>query len=70
MVGIRDICSPGLVLAMDFHRDIGGPEGDSDAWRKRRIEGVEGWEKGVLNVLEANDFDAIPGKETNGNHPE
>ena len=69
MVGIRDICSPGLVLAMDFHRDIGGPEGDSEAAHggNSRIEGVEGWEEAVLNVLEANDFDAIPlVTETNG----
>ena len=64
MVGIRDICSPGLVMAMDFNQDINNANGHSDAvGTEERRE----WEKGLLNILEANDFDAIPlVKETNG----
>ena len=62
MAGILDICSPELVVAMDFNWDIGGVEGDSDAAGKEmsRMDESERGEKAILNILEANDFDAIP----------
>ena len=49
MAGIRDVCSQGLVMAMDIYPER--PDTDFPA---------EAWGKSILNILEANDFDAIP----------
>tara|TARA_B100002051_G_scaffold250226_1_gene261509 strand:- start:147 stop:1553 length:1407 start_codon:yes stop_codon:yes gene_type:complete len=57
MAGIWDISSEGLFLAMDFKWD------DSDGGSDSIVDQGEPrlhWNKVILNILEANDFDAIP----------
>ena len=53
MPAIRDICNPRLVLAMDFKEQPGKTAAENE-------EAQDRWEESVLNILEANDFDAIP----------
>jgi hypothetical protein len=53
MLAVRDICEPGLVLAMDFKEQPGKTASEGEEARRT-------WEESVLNILEANDFDAIP----------
>ena len=50
---ISDICNPGLILAMDYKEQSSMTAAENEDNQDR-------WKESVLNILEANDFDAIP----------
>ena len=62
MAGIQDISSEDLFLAMDFQWE--SSDGGSDSVEHKGDLDKNGarmhWNKVLLNILEANDFDAIP----------